>query len=113
TTKTWPNCPPADAAVTVRADVPLTVSDVAVTVAVPAVTPLTSPLPVTVAAAVLLDAHVTVRPVSGLPFASLRVAVSCTVWPSGRVADAGVTATAATGTCTGGRAGGTGRRSDV
>src|SRR5207249_985240 len=96
----WPNCPPADAAVTVTAAVPLTVSEVAVIVAVPAVTPLTSPLPVTVAAAVLLDAHVTVRPVSVLPFASLRVAVSCTVWPAGSDAEAGVTATAATGTCT-------------
>src|SRR5438034_676583 len=85
---------------TVMADVPLTVSEVAVIVAVPAVTPLTSPLPVTVAAAVLLDAHVTVRPVSVLPFASLRVAVSCTVWPAGSDAEAGVTATAATGTCT-------------
>src|SRR6266566_1009035 len=68
------------AAVTVRADVPLTASDVAVMLAVPAVTPLTIPLPVRV-----------------LPFASLRVAVSCTVWPVGTDAGAGVTVTEATG----------------
>src|SRR2546427_1209496 len=82
------------------ADVPLTVSDVAVIVADPAVPPLTSPVPVTVATAVLLDAQVTVRPVRVLPFASLRVAVSCTVWSVDTDAEAGVTATAATGTCT-------------
>src|SRR5216117_2751971 len=82
------------------AAVPLCASLVAVMVAGPTVAPLTSPLPVTVAAAVLLDAQVTVRPVSVLPFASLRVAVSCTVWPAGSDAEAGVTATAATGTCT-------------
>src|SRR5437773_1175637 len=73
----------AAAAVTVRADVPVTVSDVAAMLAVPAVTPLTIPLPVTVATAVLFDAQATVRPVSVLPFASLRVAVSWTVWPVG------------------------------
>src|SRR2546422_16987 len=82
------------------ADVPLTVSDVAVIVAEPAVTPLTSPLPVTVATAVLLAAQVTVRPVRGVPFASFGVAVSCTVWPSFTLADAGATATEATATCT-------------
>src|SRR3989442_14421067 len=82
------------------ADVPLTVSDVAVIVAEPAVTWASSPLPVTVATAVLLDAQVTVRPVRVLPFASLRVAVSCTVWPASTQADAGVTATDATGTGT-------------
>src|SRR5439155_18234918 len=88
------------AAVTVMADVPLTVSDVAVIVAPPAVTPLTRPLLVTVATAVLLDAQLTVRPASELPLASLGVAVSWTVWPVDTEADAGVTATAATGTCT-------------
>src|SRR6266571_5302142 len=85
------------AAVTVMADVPLTVSDVAVMVAAPVVTPLTSPLPVTVAMAGLLDAQVTVRPDRGFPFASLRIAVSCTVWPACTVADGGVTSTDATG----------------
>src|SRR5207249_4195137 len=87
----------AAAAVTVRADVPVTVSDVAAMLAVPAVTPLTIPLPVTVATAVLFDAQATVRPVSVLPFASLRVAVSWTVWPVGTDAEAGVTVTEATG----------------
>src|SRR6266516_2735425 len=88
------------AAVTVIADVPLTVSDVAVMVAAPAVTPLTNPLLVTVSTAVLLDAQLTVRPASALPLASLGVAVSCTVCPVGTDAEAGVTATEATGTCT-------------
>src|SRR5213080_2092251 len=87
----------AAAAVTVRADVPVTVSDVAAMLAVPAVTPLTIPLPVTVATAVLFDAQATVRPVSVLPFASLRVAVSWTVWLVGTEAGAGVTVTEATG----------------
>src|SRR5439155_795894 len=87
----------AAAAVTVRADVPVTVSDVAAMLAVPAVTPLTIPLPVTVATAVLFDAQATVRPVSVLPFASLRVAVSWTVWPVGTEDGAGVTVTEATG----------------
>src|SRR5207249_3776744 len=40
----------------------------------------------------------TVRPVSVLPFASLRVAVSCTPWPAGTDAVAGLTVTDATGT---------------
>src|SRR3989442_5387207 len=84
------------------ADVPLTVSDVAVIVAAPVVTPLTSPLPVTVATAGLLDAQLTVRPVRVLPFASLRVAVSWTVWPVGREAGAGVTVPDATGAGGGG-----------
>src|SRR5213079_43346 len=79
------------------AAVPLCASLVAVMVAGPTVAPLTSPLPLTVATAVLLDAQVTVRPVSVLPFASLRVAVSWTVWPVGTEAGAGVTVTEATG----------------
>src|SRR5437773_820937 len=85
---------------TVMADVPLCASLVAVIVAAPASFPVTSPLALTVAAAVFLDAQVTVRPVRVLPFASLRVAVSCTVWPSFTLADAGATATEATATCT-------------
>src|SRR5207244_11741449 len=54
-------------AVTVTAVVPLCPSLVAVIVAGPAATPLTSPLPLTVATAVLLLAHVTTRPLIGLP----------------------------------------------
>src|SRR5207244_6860660 len=85
--------------VTVMAEVPLCPSLVAVMVAEPAATPLTSPLPLTVAADVLLLCQVTVRPTSGLPFASLGVAVSWTLLPAETVPDAGVTVTAATGAC--------------
>src|SRR5438093_288747 len=54
---------------------------VAVTLAVPAVIPVTRPLGETVATAPALEAHITVRPVRGLPAESLGVAVSWTVWP--------------------------------
>ena len=39
-----------------------------------------------------------VRPVSGAPFASFGVAVSCVVWFTATLADAGLTLTEATGT---------------
>src|SRR5437016_7346533 len=80
------------------AEVPLLPSMVAVIVAEPGVTPETSPLLLTVATAVLERDHVTVRPESGFPPASLGVAVSCTVWPACTEAVAGVTSTDATGT---------------
>src|SRR5216117_3904128 len=80
------------------AAVPLLPSLVAVIVAEPATFALTSPVPVTVATAVLLLAHVTERPVRMVPLASRRVALSCTVWPTGTLADAGLTVTDATGT---------------
>ncbi len=64
----------------------------------PAPTPVTSPLLETVAIAVLPLAQVTTRPESGLPLASLGVAVSCTVAPCATDAVAGVTLTDATGT---------------
>src|SRR6266704_3126203 len=96
---TCPNCC-VPGGVTVIAEVPLCPSLVAVIVAEPAATPLTSPLPLTVAADVLLLCQVTVRPTSGLPFASLGVAVSCRLLPAGTVPDAGVTVTEATGRCT-------------
>src|SRR5437870_11132126 len=83
-------------AVTVSAAVPLWPSLVAVIVAVPPATPIASPLPLTVAA-VLLLAHVTVRPVSVFPAASLVTAASCAVPPTERVADAGLTVTNTTG----------------
>src|SRR5207247_3901432 len=67
-------------------------------VAEPGVTPETRPLLLTVAAAVLELDHVTVRPESGFPPASLGVAVSCTVWPACTEAEGGVTSTVATGT---------------
>src|SRR5207249_6805256 len=71
---------------------------VAVIVAVPGVTPDTSPLLLTVATAVLELDHVTVRPESAFPPASLGVPVSCTVWPACTDAEGGVTSTVATGT---------------
>src|SRR5213082_1409176 len=93
---TCPNCD-VPGVVTVTADVPLLPSDVAVMVAEPAATPLTSPLPFTVATAVLLLDQVITRPDNGLPFASLGVAVSCTVSPTATLAGDGVTVTEATG----------------
>src|ERR1700694_134566 len=68
--------------ITVTEAVPLCPSLVAVIVAEPAATPVTRPLPLTVAAAVLLDVHVTTRPDSGVPLAFFRVAVRCTVLAS-------------------------------
>src|SRR2546429_7312918 len=88
--------PPDD--VTVMAAVPLFPSLVALIVMEPGVTPLTRPLVLTVATAVLELDHVTVRPESGFPPASLGVAVSCTVWPACTEAEGGVTSTDATGT---------------
>ncbi len=79
--------------------VPLWPSLVAVIVTgPPGPTPVTSPLPFPLAIALVLDCQVMTRPVNGLPFASLRVAVSCTVCPTVRLAVAGVTVTEATGT---------------
>src|SRR5256886_17487789 len=100
---TCPNCE-VPGGVTVMAAVPLCPSLVAVIVAVPATWPVTSPVALTVATLVLLDAHVTERPVSALPVASLGVAVNCSVAPTGTVAEPGVTLTDATG----GRTPGTG-----
>src|SRR2546421_295877 len=78
--------------------VPLFPSLVAVIVAEPAPRPVTSPLPLTRAIVVSSLAQVTALPDSGLPFASLGVALSCTVCPTGTLADDGVTVTEATGT---------------
>ena len=85
---------------TVIAAVPLLPSDVAVMVAEPVATPLTSPLELTVATEELLLPQVMVRPVSVLPPASFGVAVSCSVWLTNTVADGGLTLTVATGTVT-------------
>jgi hypothetical protein len=66
------------ASVTVIDDVPVLVSLVAVIVTgPPAATAVTKPVVLTVATALLLEDHVTVRPVSTAPFASLVTAVSC------------------------------------
>src|SRR3989441_6619961 len=80
------------------AAVPLCPSEVAVIVAAPAATPLTRPLALTVATEAFEVVHVTVRPVSVLPFASLGIALSGPVWPTGTDAVAGLTVTDATGT---------------
>src|SRR5437773_7652808 len=84
-------------AVTVMAAVPPWPSLVAVTVAEPAVTPVTTPFPSTAATVVALLAHVTVRPLSGVPLESLGVAVSGTVAPTRTAPEAGDTLTDATG----------------
>src|SRR6059036_54795 len=83
---------------TVTAAVPLCPSLVAVIVAAPTATPVTSPVADTVATGPLFVVQVTTRPLSGVPLASLRVAVSCTVPPTYRFGATGLTATDATGT---------------
>src|SRR5882762_7581569 len=88
--------PPEPGAVTVIADVPLFPSEVAVMVAEPAARPVTSPVTLTRASVESPLAQLTARPVSGLPFASLGVALSCAVWPIGTLVDGGLTVTDAT-----------------
>src|SRR5205823_6688859 len=56
------------------------------------------PLLLTVATAGALLDHVTTRPVSVLPLESLTLAASCTVPPTGRLAEGGLTTIEATGT---------------
>jgi len=84
---------------TVSAAVPLFPSLVAVIVAVPAATAVTTPDDDTVAAAVLLDVHDTGRPVTTLPAASLVVAVSAVVCPTDIDNGLGETVKEATGAC--------------
>src|SRR5215510_3779841 len=83
-------------AVTVIVAVPLLPSLVAVIVAVPAATPVTSPPLLTVAVPVAPFDQVMLRPVRTLPFASLVVAASWTVFPTATEALAGLTVTEAT-----------------
>jgi hypothetical protein len=83
--------------VTVIIAVPDLPSLVAVIVASPSATAVTSPEDETVAAAVFDDDQVTVRPVRVLPSASFVTALSETVAPTATSADAGSTATDATG----------------
>jgi len=87
----------ATAANTVKLDVPLFPSLVAVIVAVPAIFPVTTPDELTVATFVADDCHVTVRPVSVLPLASFKVAVSGVVDPIVTLDGSGVTVTVFTG----------------
>jgi hypothetical protein len=93
---------PTGIGTTVTADDPLFPSLVAVIVADPiasAVTTLTEPLADTLTAA-LLELHTTPRSVRTVPFASLTVAVNGAVWPTRRLAVAGRTVTVPTGTGT-------------
>jgi hypothetical protein len=83
--------------VTFKVPLPDCPSLVAVMLAEPTTNPVATPAAVTVATAVLLDAQVTVRPVSKVPFASLRVAVKFEVDPLWTLALAGETVTVATG----------------
>src|SRR2546426_881420 len=85
-------------AVTVIVALPLWPSLVAVMVAEPVATAVTTPLGLTVATAGASLAHVTERPVSVSPLAPLSVAVNCGVAPTGRLSLAGATVTEATGT---------------
>jgi len=78
--------------------VPLLPSLVAVIVAEPAATAVTTPLAETVATPVALLDHVTVRPVRTLLAESVVVALSCVLPPTRRATEAGVTATDETGT---------------
>src|SRR5205823_2171597 len=68
------------------------------TLALPAVTPATRPLPLTLATLGVPLADGTIRPVSVPPAESFGVAVSCTVCPTVRLVVAGEIATEATGT---------------
>src|SRR5438876_3921187 len=86
------------AGVTLTLAVPLLPSLVAVIViGPPRAFPVTRPFPSTMAIVALLVCHVTTRPLSGLPVASLGVAVSWTVPFTWMLAVAGVTASDATG----------------
>jgi hypothetical protein len=77
--------------------VPLLPSLLAVMTALPAALPVTTPDALTVAAVVLLELHVTVRPVNTLPPESRSVALSVTVPPTVSAAVLGETVTVATG----------------
>src|SRR5665213_842114 len=70
---------------------------VAEIVAVPAVTAVTTPLASTVSTPGVFDDHAIGRPLSAVPFASLRTATIVTVWPTTRLALFGVSVTVATG----------------
>ena len=84
--------------VTVIAAVPVFVSLLAVIVALPAATAVTSPLELTEAMLEFELDHVTTRPVSTLLLASRVVGVSCTVAPMSKLDEVGATVTDATGT---------------
>jgi hypothetical protein len=78
---------------------PLFPSLSAVIVAVPGAIAVTTPDDEMVATALLLEVHVTGRPVTTFPAASKAVAVSVVVWPTDIDNGFGVTATEATAAC--------------
>src|SRR5881628_3876409 len=83
--------------VTVTADVPLVPSLVAmIVIGPPAAFPVTRPFASTSAIVALPVRQMTTRPLSGLPFASLGVAVSCVLAPTCTLAVGGATSTVAT-----------------
>ena len=71
-------------------------SDVAVMVAEPSAAPVTIPVELTVATPLLLEVHVTPRPVRTLPLASLIVGVAWVVSPTTMLPDSMATVTVAT-----------------
>jgi hypothetical protein len=83
--------------VTVIVALPDLPSLVAVAVAVPAAIPVTTPTLDTLATLAFDEVHVTVRPISAFPPASLGVAVSACVAPTLTFATDGATVTVATG----------------
>ena len=85
-----------DDATTLTSIVPLFPSLVAVTVEVPTLTPVTTPL-ATVATDGWLLLHETVRPLSDWPAASLRIAWTCSAEPTGMASVCGLRVTVATG----------------
>src|SRR5947209_6686943 len=87
----------AHALKTVITAVPVFPSLVAEIIAVPAATPVTSPVLLTDATAVLEEVQLTVRPERTLPPASSVAAVSCCVELTPTDAVAGVTVTEPTG----------------
>src|SRR5437762_301296 len=96
----WTSKPPACEGIATFCHAPELITQLAavmVSAAEPAALPLTTPLLLTVAVAVLLLAHVTTRPVSVLPAASLGTAVNCWVAPTWIPAVVGLTVTDATG----------------
>ena len=88
--------PPDEGAVTVTAAEPVLPEQVAVIVAEPAATPVTTPFEFTVAFAALLVDQAMVCPVMTLPCASLTVAVRVAVAPTSIDAVEGATVTVVT-----------------
>jgi hypothetical protein len=84
-------------AATVSGSVPVFPSLVALSVTLPAATPVTKPLGDTLATEVFDDVQPIVRPLSTFPAASFKVAVTCSVAPASRVLELAESVTVATG----------------